>query len=28
MPYAKNLEAMAKPSANHVIEAVNKVLYR
>jgi pyruvate dehydrogenase E1 component beta subunit len=28
MPYAKNLEALAKPSANHVIEAVNKVLYR
>ncbi len=28
MPYAKNLEQMAKPSAAHVIEAVNKVLYR
>jgi pyruvate dehydrogenase E1 component beta subunit len=28
MPYAKNLEILAKPSANHVIEAVNKVLYR
>jgi pyruvate dehydrogenase E1 component beta subunit len=28
MPYAKNLEALAKPSATHVIEAVNKVLYR
>ena len=28
MPYAKNLEALAKPSAAHVIEAVNKVLYR
>ena len=28
MPYAKNLELLAKPSANHVIEAVNKVLYR
>ena len=28
MPYAKNLEALAKPSVNHVIEAVNKVLYR
>ena len=28
MPYAKNLEALAKPSANHVIEAVQKVLYR
>ncbi|MDG2283022.1 MAG: transketolase C-terminal domain-containing protein, partial [Longimicrobiales bacterium] len=28
MPYAKNLEMLAKPSANHVIEAVNKVLYR
>lgn len=28
MPYAKNLEILAKPSANRVIEAVNKVLYR
>jgi len=28
MPYAKNLEAMAKPSADHVVEACNKVLYR
>ena len=28
MPYAKNLENLAKPSAAHVIEAVNKVLYR
>jgi pyruvate dehydrogenase E1 component beta subunit len=28
MPYAKNLEALAKPSAQHVIDAVNKVLYR
>ena len=28
MPYAKNLEMLAKPSANHVIEAVNRVLYR
>ncbi|MDX1495092.1 MAG: pyruvate dehydrogenase complex E1 component subunit beta [Longimicrobiales bacterium] len=28
MPYAKNLEMMAKPSADHVVEAVNKVLYR
>ena len=28
MPYAKNLEILAKPSAKHVIEAVNKVLYR
>ena len=28
MPYAKNLESLAKPSANHVIEAVKKVLYR
>jgi len=28
MPYAKNLESLAKPSAGHVIEAVKKVLYR
>jgi len=28
MPYAKNLEALAKPSVQHVISAVNKVLYR
>jgi pyruvate dehydrogenase E1 component beta subunit len=28
MPYAKNLEVLAKPSAQHVIDAVNKVLYR
>jgi pyruvate dehydrogenase E1 component subunit beta len=28
MPYAKNLEALAKPSAGHVVEACNKVLYR
>ena len=28
MPYAKNLEILAKPSVSHVIEAVNKVLYR
>jgi pyruvate dehydrogenase E1 component beta subunit len=28
MPYAKNLEALAKPTAQHVIDAVNKVLYR
>jgi len=28
MPYAKNLEQMAKPTAARVIEAVNKVLYR
>lgn len=28
MPYAKNLEQLAKPSAQHVIEACNKVLYR
>ena len=28
MPYAKNLEMLAKPSAGHVVEAVNKVLYR
>ena len=28
MPYAKNLEQMAKPNAARVIEAVNKVLYR
>ena len=28
MPYAKNLEQIAKPAAKHVIEAVNKVMYR
>jgi pyruvate dehydrogenase E1 component beta subunit len=28
MPYAKNLEVLAKPSADHVVEACNKVLYR
>ncbi|HSG07389.1 MAG TPA: pyruvate dehydrogenase complex E1 component subunit beta [Longimicrobiales bacterium] len=28
MPYAKNLEIMAKPSADRVVEACNKVLYR
>lgn len=28
MPYAKNLEILAKPNANRVVEAVNKVLYR
>jgi len=28
MPYAKNLENLAKPSANLVVEACNKVLYR
>jgi pyruvate dehydrogenase E1 component beta subunit len=28
MPYAKNLELMAKPSADRVVAAVNKVLYR
>jgi pyruvate dehydrogenase E1 component beta subunit len=28
MPYAKNLEILAKPSADRVIEACNKVLYR
>jgi pyruvate dehydrogenase E1 component beta subunit len=28
MPYAKNLENLAKPSADHVVEACNKVLYR
>ena len=28
MPYAKNLEILAKPSADHVVKAVNKVLYR
>ena len=28
MPYAKNLEALAKPSMQHVVDAVNKVLYR
>jgi pyruvate dehydrogenase E1 component beta subunit len=28
MPYAKNLEVMAKPSADRVVEACNKVMYR
>ena len=28
MPYAKNLEIMAKPSADRVVDACNKVLYR
>jgi len=28
MPYAKNLEALAKPSADRVIDACKKVLYR
>ena len=28
MPYAKNLEALAKPTVERVIEACNKVLYR
>jgi len=28
MPYAKNLENLAKPSADLVVEACNKVLYR
>jgi pyruvate dehydrogenase E1 component beta subunit len=28
MPYAKNLEIMAKPSADRVVEACNKVMYR
>ncbi|MFQ5538020.1 MAG: pyruvate dehydrogenase complex E1 component subunit beta [Gemmatimonadota bacterium] len=28
MPYAKNLEQAAKPSADRVVAAVNKVLYR
>ena len=28
MPYAKNLEIMAKPSADRVVEACNEVLYR
>ncbi len=28
MPYAKNLEVLAKPSAQRVIDACNKVLYR
>jgi pyruvate dehydrogenase E1 component beta subunit len=28
MPYAKNLEALAKPSAQRVIDACKKVLYR
>jgi pyruvate dehydrogenase E1 component beta subunit len=28
MPYAKNLENLAKPSANRVVEACNQVLYR
>jgi pyruvate dehydrogenase E1 component beta subunit len=28
MPYAKNLEVLAKPSAERVVEACNRVLYR
>jgi pyruvate dehydrogenase E1 component beta subunit len=28
MPYAKNLEKLAKPNAKRVVEACNKVLYR
>jgi pyruvate dehydrogenase E1 component beta subunit len=28
MPYAKNLETLAKPNADRVVAAVNKVLYR
>jgi len=28
MPYAKNLEVLAKPSADRVVDACNKVLYR
>jgi pyruvate dehydrogenase E1 component beta subunit len=28
MPYAKNLEQIAKPSVNHVVAACEKVLYR
>ena len=28
MPYAKNLEQLAKPTAKRVVEACNKVLYR
>ncbi len=28
MPYAKNLEALAKPNAARVVQAVNQVLYR
>jgi len=28
MPYAKNLEQLAKPSLDHVIQACNRVLYR
>ena len=28
MPYAKNLEMMAKPSADRVVDACNRVLYR
>jgi pyruvate dehydrogenase E1 component beta subunit len=28
MPYAKNLEMLAKPSADRVVEACNRVLYR
>jgi pyruvate dehydrogenase E1 component beta subunit len=28
MPYAKNLESLAKPSAARVVEACNRVLYR
>ncbi len=28
MPYAKNLEALAKPTADRVVDACNRVLYR
>jgi pyruvate dehydrogenase E1 component beta subunit len=28
MPYAKNLEQMAKPNADRVVEACKRVLYR
>ena len=28
MPYAKNLEKIAKPGVEHIVEKVNKVLYR
>jgi pyruvate dehydrogenase E1 component beta subunit len=28
MPYAKNLEAIAKPSADRIVDACNRVLYR
>jgi pyruvate dehydrogenase E1 component beta subunit len=28
MPYAKGLEKIAKPGAEHILDKVNKVLYR